>query len=70
MNDRSKQRLAIRIKAVRLRKGMTQTNVAGKADISPNYYARLERGEVKPSVEVIEKITKALGVKSSDILPF
>lgn len=35
-----------------------------------NYFARIERADVKPSVETLEKVVKALGVKSSDILPF
>lgn len=70
MTDKTTQQIAARIKQVRLKQGMTQINVAKSADISPNYFARVERGEVRPSVEILERITKALGVKSSDILPF
>ena len=35
-----------------------------------NYYARIERGEENPSYEVLEKIIKALKVKSSEVFPF
>ncbi|HVC35835.1 MAG TPA: helix-turn-helix transcriptional regulator [Candidatus Dormibacteraeota bacterium] len=59
-----------RLRAARKACGLTQIEVAAKANVSPNHYARLERGEIKPKYEMIEKLAKALGVKSSDILPF
>jgi transcriptional regulator with XRE-family HTH domain len=59
-----------KVKAVRESKKLTQAEVAEKASVSVNYYARLERGEVNPSSEIIGKIAKAFGVKSSSILPF
>ena len=64
------QHIAGRLKQIRLKQRLTQIEVAKKAGISTNYYARCERGEVKPSVYVLEKITKALKVRSSEILPF
>ena len=54
----------------RRKKGLTQAQVADKADISPNYYARIERGDTGTSILIMEKIVKALKVKSSDVLPF
>jgi transcriptional regulator with XRE-family HTH domain len=63
-------KLGKNLKKVRLRLGLTQAKVAEKADIHVNYYARIERGEENPSFEVLEKIAKALRVKSSEILPF
>jgi len=58
------------LKIARQKLGLTQSEIAKKAKISTNYYARIERGEVNTSVETLESIFKALGVKSSDILPF
>lgn len=49
---------------------MTQAEVATKANITINYYTRIERGEENPSLEVIKGLTTALKVKSSEILPF
>lgn len=49
---------------------MTQVDVATKANITINYYARIERGEENPSFEVIKGLVKTLRVKSSEILPF
>ena len=60
--------MAEKIKAVRLNKGLLQTDVAKKAGLNSNFYAKVERGEAKPSGVTLTKIIKALGVKSSDIL--
>lgn len=51
-------------------KKRTQVHVAEEAGIDPSYYARIERGEANPSLEVLNAIVKALHVKSSDILSF
>ncbi len=59
-----------KLKAAREKKNLSQAEVAEKADINANYYARIERGEVNPSLEIIHNIIKALGIKSSDILSF
>lgn len=49
---------------------MTQADVATKANITINYYARIERGEENPSLEVIKGLATALEVKSTEILSF
>ncbi len=58
------------LKKARKQLGLTQLQVAEKAGISVNYYARIERDEVNPSLELFEDVCKALKVKSSDILSF
>jgi len=65
-----RKQLGKNLKKARLKAGFTQKQVAVKADIHVNYYARVERGEENPSFEALEKIIKALGVKSSKVLPF
>jgi transcriptional regulator with XRE-family HTH domain len=70
MTDDSIKVFGKRLKKVRNDNGLTQIEVAAKANVSPNHYARLERGEIKPKFEMIEKLAKALNVKSSDLLPF
>lgn len=70
MNKKSIQAIAIKLKKTRQDKGLTQQDVADKADLSTNYYARIERAEVSPSIETLEKLVKALKIKSSDILHF
>ncbi len=66
----SKNRLGENLKKARQKAGLSQVQLAKKAKIHANYYARVERGEVNPSVEIVENIAKALNVKSSEILPF
>lgn len=58
------------LKKARIKSGLTQDELAKKAEINTNYYARLERGEVNPSLEILENIAKVLKIKSSEILPF
>lgn len=70
MIDKTSKEVAANMKKIRLHKGLTQLEVAKKAGINSNYYAKIERGKLKPSVAKFEKIVKALEVKSSDILPF
>lgn len=65
MTEKASRQLAKKIKQVRLNKNLSQEEVAIKAGISTNYYARVERGEVSPSIDVAEQITKALGIKLS-----
>lgn len=54
----------------RRKSGFTQAEVAKRADTTVNHYAKIERGEVTPSLKTLEKIVKALGIKSADVLPF
>lgn len=58
------------IRKARKKLGLKQSEVAKKAGINANYYSRIERGEVNPTIEFISKIIKVLKIKSSDILPF
>jgi transcriptional regulator with XRE-family HTH domain len=66
----TRQTVARKLKQIRQDKGLKQSDVAKKAGISTNYYARVERADVKPSLEVFEDIIKALGVHSTDVINF
>lgn len=70
MTKTIRKQLGKNLKKARLKAKMTQEEVANKAKIHPNYYARIERGEANPSQEKLFGITKALKVKSSKILPY
>lgn len=47
----------------RMKAGFSQETLAEKADIHPNYVGRIERGECAPTVEILLKIARALGVR-------
>lgn len=70
MPNKTSSYIGSRLYSVRKRSGLTQGEVAKQASTNANYYAKLERGEAVPSLKMLEKIVKALGVKSSDVLPF
>jgi transcriptional regulator with XRE-family HTH domain len=61
---------AKRLRAIRIDRNLTQAQVADKAKMSANYYAKIERGEVRPSIATYEKIAKALKITSAELFPF
>lgn len=61
---------AKRLKAIRIKRELTQVEIADKAKMNANYYAKIERGEVRPSLDVYERLAKVLKVSSSDLFPF
>jgi transcriptional regulator with XRE-family HTH domain len=50
------------LQRVRIELGLTQKEVAEKAGIHPNTVARLERGKMEPSWQLVLAIAKALQV--------
>jgi len=66
----SQQQIGKNIFKARKDSNLTQAEVATMAGINVNYFARIERGEVNPTIEILEAISRALKVKSSEILPF
>lgn len=65
--DSSRIKLARKLKEKREKMGITQFDVATKAKVSISYYARVERGEVNPSFEILNKIVRVLKLNSSEI---
>ncbi len=64
-----KATIAKNLKDARERLQLTQSELAKKAGINGNTYAKIERsGGLK--LETLKKLAKALGVTSTDILGF
>lgn len=59
-----------RIKELRIKKGMTQEDVAKTMGIDPKSFGRIERGERFPSLDAIEYIASALSVEIKDLFEF
>lgn len=53
---------------IRKTKGLTQAEVAEKAELSDRTYADIERGSVTMRVDSLLKICKALNITPNDIL--
>ena len=57
------------IKRVRTKQGLTQDDLAEKANIKYSTLAKINNGVVtKPSVQTIQKIAKSLGVPIEELL--
>ena len=64
------KQLGLNLKKYRLEKGLTQENLAEKVGIHPTYVGKLEGGKNNPSTKMLYKITRALGIKLSDLFDF
>lgn len=62
------RKLGNEICAVRKRLGMSQTELAEKADLSVTYISKIECGHKNISAYTLARITEALNVASSEII--
>ena len=58
----------MRLKELRLQKGVTQQEVAREIGCSANNYARYERGEREPDCVTLKQLSKFFGVSIDYIL--
>ena len=58
-----------RIRELRLKRGMLQEELARKAGLSPSALSNFEQGRRRTSLDWLRKISKALGVSVSDLIP-
>lgn len=56
------KQLGKRIRFLRLQKKWSQEDLALEADVNKNYISDLERGSRNPTIKILEKIAKALGI--------
>ncbi len=64
----TRRRFTVRLKALRIKRGMSQEALAKKAGISRGYLLRLEAGRQDPSLSTLTSLAKALKVKVGDLL--
>ena len=60
-------RVSRNIQRIRREKDLSQEGVAHRADIHQTYLSGVETGKRNPSILVVERIAKALGVDVSEI---
>ncbi len=60
-------RVSRNIQRIRRAKDLSQEEVAHRADIHQTYLRGVETGKRNPSILVVERIAKALGVDVSEI---
>ena len=66
-DDKILEGLGKKLREAREKAGLTQQQLAKKADINANYYAVVERGEGNLSYEKLQRILKVLKIKSLDV---
>jgi transcriptional regulator with XRE-family HTH domain len=62
-----KEILAQNLKKHRKRLGITQPELAERADLSTNYLGMIEVARNFPTVDVLERLASALGIKSNEL---
>ena len=60
--------LAMKLKRLRNRKGLTQEALARKAGVSLGYVARLEIGRHDPKLSTLKRLARGLGVPVTELL--
>ncbi len=56
-----------RLRKLRKERGLTQEEVALRAEITTSYYGQLERGTANPTVAMLERICFVMGISITDI---
>jgi transcriptional regulator with XRE-family HTH domain len=56
------------IRAKRIKAGLSQEQLAEKANLARNYIGNIERAEYKVTVEALARIAKALKVRVRDLV--
>jgi len=63
-----KQIISERLRAERLKTGLSQEKLAWKVGLSSRYYQAIESGVKQPSMAALFRLCKALGISYTDIL--
>jgi len=62
------RRFGDQVRKLRIKKGLSQEELAAAAKLHRTYIGGVERGEINLSLENIEKIAKGLGVRVAALL--
>ena len=65
-----KKLIGRRIKELRKSKGLSHEKLAEKAETSPNYLSRMERGTENPTLDMLIKLSNALEVEMWEMFDF
>ena len=62
------RQVGINLRRARIAEGLSQESLANEAEVAMNYVSGIERGERNPTVLILEKLAKALGIPPSQLL--
>ncbi|UFW84552.1 helix-turn-helix transcriptional regulator [Bradyrhizobium barranii] len=60
--------LAINLRKLRQARGLSQEELAHRADIDRTYISALERSVYAAGIDVVDRLARSLGVEASDLL--
>ncbi len=60
---------AARLREVRRSRGMTQAELARRANVTASYVWRLESGGAAPGIDLVDRLASALGTTTHDLMP-
>jgi transcriptional regulator with XRE-family HTH domain len=63
-----RQRLGRNVRQLREAKGWSQEDYADRAEIHRTYVSDIERGRRNPTITVVEKLAKPLGVNPGSLI--
>ena len=66
----TKKLIGMRIKEIRRSKGLSQEQLAEKADINSKYLSRMERGTENPTLDMFIKLANALEIEMWEMFDF
>ena len=59
-----------RVRDLRTQAGLTQADLAERANLSPEFVSRVERGLKSPSLLTLERVAGSMGVSVGELLTF
>ena len=66
----TQEKIGLNLQRIRREKNLTQADVAARADINTNTYAKIERGVQTATVPMLETLASVLGVDLQEIFKF
>lgn len=66
-NNKINNKICLKIKFERIKKGFSQEELAFRAGINKNTIWKIETGRISPTIATLEKICNALGLTFSEL---
>lgn len=63
-----RQTFALNLRKLRKERGLSQDELAHRAELDRTYISALERCRYAASIDVVERLAKELGVEAADLL--
>lgn len=60
--------LGINVRRYRTERGLTQEGLADEVGLALTYVGQIERGLRNPTLDIVERLARALGVNALDLL--